>query len=54
MNISRTSSPGTGLPAVSPPIMRVQSGTHHYPFEVLGVHPQPGGGTLIRTFMPAA
>ncbi len=54
MNISRTTPPAGGLPAVSPPIARVQSGTHHDPFEVLGVHPQPGGGTLIRTFMPAA
>ncbi len=54
MNPSPINSPDASLPAVSPPIMRVQSGTHHDPFEVLGMHLQPGGGTLIRAFMPAA
>jgi 1,4-alpha-glucan branching enzyme len=34
--------------------MRVQTGTHHDPFEVLGVHPQPGGTTVVRVFMPQA
>ena len=43
-----------GLPAISPPILRVQHGTHHDPFEVLGVHAQPDGSTLIRAFLPAA
>ncbi len=43
-----------GLPAVSAPILRVQNGTHHDPFEVLGVHVQPDGSTLIRAFLPAA
>ena len=42
------------LPAISEPIMRVQTGAHHDPFEVLGVHPLPDGATLIRTFLPAA
>ncbi len=42
------------LPAISPPIMRVQSGTHHDPFEVLGQHVQADGSTLIRAFLPAA
>ena len=37
---------GTSLPVISEPIMRVQTGTHHDPFEVLGVHHQPDGGTL--------
>ena len=45
---------GASLPAISPPILRVQTGTHHDPFEVLGVHVQPDGSTLIREFLPAA
>jgi len=45
---------GASLPAISPPILRVQAGTHHDPFEVLGVHVQPDGSTLIREFLPAA
>src|SRR5512139_831331 len=45
---------GSSLPAISEPIMRVQTGTHHDPFEVLGVHPQPDGSTLTRAFLPAA
>src|SRR3569832_288389 len=45
---------GTSLPVVSAPIMRVQAGTHHDPFEVLGLHPQPDGRILIRAFLPAA
>ena len=39
---------GAKLPAISAPIMRLQSGTHHDPFEVLGLHPQPDGATLVR------
>jgi 1,4-alpha-glucan branching enzyme len=27
------------VPVISTPIMRVQAGTHHDPFEVLGLHP---------------
>ena len=46
--------PGPSLPAISAPIMRVQTGTHHDPFEVLGVHPQPDGTTVVRVFMPQA
>jgi 1,4-alpha-glucan branching enzyme len=42
------------LPAISAPILRVQHGTHHDPFEVLGLHAQPDGSTLIRAFLPAA
>ncbi|HQS83047.1 MAG TPA: 1,4-alpha-glucan branching protein GlgB [Thiobacillus sp.] len=34
--------------------MRVQTGTHHDPFEVLGGHPQPDGTTVVRVFMPQA
>ncbi|MDP2253338.1 MAG: alpha-amylase family glycosyl hydrolase, partial [Thiobacillus sp.] len=45
---------GASLPEIAPPILRVQTGTHHDPFEVLGVHPQPDGSTLIRVFLPAA
>ncbi len=45
---------GASLPSINAPIMRLQTGTHHDPFEVLGTHPQPGGGTLIRAFLPAA
>ncbi|WP_124950817.1 1,4-alpha-glucan branching protein GlgB [Sulfuriferula thiophila] len=33
---------------------RIQQGTHHDPFDVLGWHPQPGGDWLLRLFMPAA
>ena len=42
------------VPAISEPIMRLQTGTHHDPFEVLGVHLQPDGSTLVREFLPAA
>jgi 1,4-alpha-glucan branching enzyme len=45
---------GSPLPTVNTPIMRVQAGTHHDPFEVLGQHLQPDGSTLIRVFLPAA
>jgi 1,4-alpha-glucan branching enzyme len=45
---------GASLPSISAPLMRVQTGTHHDPFEVLGMHAQPDGGTLIRAFLPAA
>ncbi|MEW6120286.1 MAG: 1,4-alpha-glucan branching protein GlgB [Pseudomonadota bacterium] len=34
--------------------MRLQTGTHHDPFEVLGVHPQPDGTIVVRVFMPQA
>ncbi|MDP1864412.1 MAG: 1,4-alpha-glucan branching protein GlgB [Thiobacillus sp.] len=44
----------SNLPVISAPIQRVQSGTHHDPFEVLGPHAQPDGSTLIRAFLPAA
>ena len=42
------------VPAISEPIMRLQTGTHHDPFEVLGVHLQPDGSRLVREFLPAA
>lgn len=45
---------GSNLPVISAPIQRVQSGTHHDPFEVLGPHVQPDGSTLIRAFLPVA
>jgi hypothetical protein len=59
MNAPSNTSPrqgplGASLPAISAPILRVQTGTHHDPFEVLGVHAQPDGSTLIRAFLPAA
>ena len=54
MNAHQTMSVGKTLPAVCEPVRRVQRGTHHDPFEVLGLHAQPGGGTLVRTFLPAA
>ncbi|HEX5674969.1 MAG TPA: 1,4-alpha-glucan branching enzyme, partial [Azonexus sp.] len=54
MNVPLKDPLGNSLPAISPSIMRVQAGTHHDPFEVLGVHPQPDGSTLIRAFLPAA
>ncbi|MDP2267202.1 MAG: 1,4-alpha-glucan branching enzyme, partial [Thiobacillus sp.] len=44
----------SNLPVISVPVQRVQSGTHHDPFEVLGPHEQPDGSTLIRAFLPAA
>ncbi len=46
--------PEPARPAVSAPIMRLQAGTHHDPFEVLGPQTQPDGSTLIRVFLPAA
>ena len=39
---------------IDPGIMRLQTGTHHDPFEVLGLHTQPDGSTLLRAFLPAA
>ena len=46
--------PHPALPAISAPVMRLQTGTHHDPFEVLGLHPQPNGTTVVRVFMPQA
>ncbi len=54
MNAPLHASTSNKLPVIDEPVMRVQAGTHHDPFEVLGVHPQPDGGTLIRAFLPAA
>src|SRR3569623_253215 len=54
MNTSLLPLAGAALPVVSAPIMRVQAGTHHDPFEVLGLHLQPDGRVLIRVFLPAA
>jgi 1,4-alpha-glucan branching enzyme len=54
MKATQKNSPDTRLPVVSAPIMRVQTGTHHDPFEVLGLHLQSDGSTMIRTFLPAA
>ncbi|MHB1062124.1 MAG: 1,4-alpha-glucan branching enzyme, partial [Thiobacillus sp.] len=54
MNASPQGPLGASLPAIAPAILRVQTGTHHDPFEVLGIHAQPDGSTLIRSFMPAA
>ena len=42
------------MPVLGDGLQRVQSGTHHDPFEVLGVHATPGGGSLLRAFLPAA
>ena len=42
------------LPAISPPLERLQAGTHHDPFEVLGIHPAPDGGRVVRVFLPPA
>ena len=44
----------SNLPAISEPIQRIQQGTHHDPFEVLGVHPCADGRTVVRAFLPAA
>ncbi len=41
-------------PAISDPIMRLQTGTHHDPFEVLGMHALADGSTLVRAFLPPA
>jgi len=46
--------PNSNLPAISEPLQRVQQGTHHDPFEVLGVHAQADGSTVVRVFLPAA
>src|SRR5574340_1408817 len=54
MNAPLQPLPGAALPVVSAPIMLLQAGTHHDPFEVLGLHPQPDGRILIRAFLPAA
>src|SRR5512135_2441057 len=45
---------GATLPAISTSILRMQAGTHHDPFEVLGIHAQHDGDILIRAFLPAA
>ena len=39
---------------ISASLMRVQTGTHHDPFEVLGTHAQPDGSLVLRAFLPAA
>jgi 1,4-alpha-glucan branching enzyme len=35
-------------------LKRLQDGLHHDPFELLGRHPLPGGGFVIRALMPSA
>ena len=35
-------------------LKRLQKGVHHDPFELLGRHPQPGGGWVIRSLLPSA
>ncbi|MEQ1661285.1 MAG: 1,4-alpha-glucan branching protein GlgB [Thiobacillus sp.] len=46
--------PESSSPAISAPLLRVQLGTHHDPFEVLGPHVQPDGSLILREFLPAA
>jgi 1,4-alpha-glucan branching enzyme len=46
--------PDPAAPAIGEAILRVQRGTHHDPFEVLGLHVQADGSTLVRAFLPAA
>ena len=46
--------PVSRLPAISAPIMRVQTGTHHDPFEVLGWHVGTDGSSILRAFLPMA
>ncbi len=41
-------------PVISEAIIRLQTATHHDPFEVLGLHAQADGSTLLRAFLPAA
>jgi 1,4-alpha-glucan branching enzyme len=33
---------------------RLVSGAHHNPHAILGAHPNPDGGTIIRTLRPEA
>ncbi len=54
VNVPPKSPVAGGPPAISAPIMRLQTGTHHDPFEVLGVHAQADGTTVVRVFMPQA
>ncbi len=42
------------LRALDEPIARLQAGTHHDPFEVLGMHVRPDGRGLFRVFLPPA
>ena len=35
-------------------LQRIQEGTSHDPFEVLGLHPVADGGKEVTTFLPAA
>jgi 1,4-alpha-glucan branching enzyme len=42
------------IPAISAPIMRIQTGTHHDPFEVLGWQQGDDGTILLRAFLPPA
>ena len=39
---------------MSESLKRLQDGLHHDPFELLGRHPSPGGGNIIRALMPSA
>jgi 1,4-alpha-glucan branching enzyme len=44
----------TALPPVfDPSLQRLVEARHHDPFEVLGRHPAPHGGILVRVFSPA-
>jgi len=46
--------PALSLPAIDESIRRLQTGTHHDPFEVLGMHVQADGHRLFRVFLPSA
>jgi 1,4-alpha-glucan branching enzyme len=35
-------------------LARLAAGRHHDPFQLLGRHPLPGGGVVVRTYMPQA
>ncbi len=46
--------PPLSLPVIDAPIRRLQTGTHHDPFELLGMHGQADDHRLFRVFLPPA
>ncbi len=46
--------PAAPLQVIDESIARLQAGTHHDPFEVLGLHVQSDGHRLFRVFLPPA
>ena len=45
---------GTLAPAVERDLDRLVARSHHDPHSLLGIHPRPGGGVVVRVFRPGS